>query len=166
MCNDDSPQEQGQERWRDNDRFHKEQNAEFLDGHLCKQGLEDPIDEKAEEPGRGYTSIGGQVVWKILEAWPDSLDAVLEESSRLHAEDGGPHGRNEGSHANGKIGTIHPKDRTGNNREGDVILGTHFGGQGDNSTANGKAEEDDGDCLPSSEPEGHHGGHSAGEWRG
>ena len=92
------------------------------------------------------------MVWEVLEAWPDSLNAVLQKSSSLDAEDRSPHSCNEGPNADREVGTVHPEHRTDNDRERDVILGAHFGCQRDDSAANCKPKEYNGDGLPGCEP--------------
>ena len=103
MGNDSGPEEQRQESWWHDDRLHQEQDTELLDGHGCEQSLEHPVDKEAEESCRGDASIGGEMVRKVLEARPDGLDATLEEGSSLDAENGSPHGGNEGSDTDGEV---------------------------------------------------------------
>ena len=103
MGNYGGPEEQRQKGWWHDDRFHQEQDTELLDRHSCEQSLEHPVDKEAEESCRGDTSIGWEMVREILEARPDGLDATLEEGSSLDAENGSPHGSNEGSDADGEV---------------------------------------------------------------
>ena len=103
MRNDNGPEKQRQEGWWNDDRLYQEQDTELLDRHGCEYCLEYPVDEEAEESCRGDTSIGGEMVREIVEAWPNSREAIFEEGSGLNAENGSPHGSNEGSNADGKV---------------------------------------------------------------
>ena len=60
---------------------------------------------------------------------------------------------------------VHSEDGTGKNRERDVVGSTNLRSESDDSAADGKAEEDNRDCLSGSESERHNTGNGASERR-
>ena len=104
------PQEQGQERWWDDNGFDKKEDAKFLDAHTGEHGLEDPVDEEAEKPSRSDISTRRKMIRKSFKTWPDSFNAILEKACGLNAEDGSPHCSHECSDGNSEVGAVHAED--------------------------------------------------------
>lgn len=66
------------------------------------------------------------MIRKVLEAGPDSFDAVLEKPASLHAEDGGPHGNHERTEDDGRIGTLYAEDGADQDRKCNTVLSAHL----------------------------------------
>lgn len=103
MSDNDCPEEKGEEGRRDDNSFDKKENSEFLNRHERQDGLNNPVEEEAEEASRSNSSVLWQVVRKALEAGPDSFNAILEKCTGLNTENGSPHCSNESTEAYGRV---------------------------------------------------------------
>jgi hypothetical protein len=76
--NNNCPEEQCEEGWRNDYTLDPEQVSQLLDWHKRQECLNNPVEEEAEEIAGSNVCRGRQVVWKVDHARPDGFESAAK----------------------------------------------------------------------------------------